>query len=279
MGFAKWLLGGLGWSLGGPIGALIGFYIGKSFEPKDGGSRDFAGSTRQHRYYNTGTQDDVNVALTVLIAAVMKADGEVKRSELDYVKQFLLKNYGEENGNYLLHLLRDLVKPEAKIDIKAICAQVKYNTDYTTRYHIVDFLFGLAQADGEYADAENQVLHSIASNLGINSGDYASIYNRHVAGGYRQSSDNYSYYRRNYGSNYSSGSEYGSPGKPDPYEVLGINPTASDDEIKKAYRRLAMKYHPDKVEGMGEEVKKQAEEQFKKINEAYETLKTSRGFK
>ena len=61
--------------------------------------------------------------------------------------------------------------------------------------------------------------------------------------------------------------------------MLGLDSTATDEEIKKAYRRLAMKYHPDKVEGLGEEVKKNAEAQFREINEAYETLKNLRGFK
>ena len=47
--------------------------------------------------------------------------------------------------------------------------------------------------------------------------------------------------------------------------------------MKKAYRKLAMKYHPDRVENMGEEIKKNAEIQFKEINEAYETIKAARG--
>ena len=64
-----------------------------------------------------------------------------------------------------------------------------------------------------------------------------------------------------------------------PYAVLGIDSNATDDEVKKAYRRLAMKYHPDRVENLGEEVRRNAEEQFKKINEAYETIRIARGLK
>ncbi len=267
MGITKWILTGIGWSTMGPIGAILGYILGRSFENKSD-SYDTSRAYNSHqRYRNTGTQDDVNVALTVLIAAVMKADGAVKHAELDYVKQFLLKNYGEEKGNDLLHILRDLVKPETNIDLHKVCTQIKYNTDYTTRYHMVDFLFGLAKADGEYHDSENTVLHTIASHLGINRNDYTSIYHRHVGGSYSYQRQQSSYTTNSFSQ------------KIDPYQVLGINPTASDDEIKKAYRRLAMKYHPDKVEGMGEEVKKQSEEQFRKINEAYEQLKTARGIK
>lgn len=224
-------------------------------------------------YQNTGSQDDINIALTVLIAAVMKADGDVRKSELDYVKNFLLRNYGEDRGKELLHVLRDLTKSDTNIDIPGVCTQIKYNTNYDTRYHMVDFLFGLATADGEFHVSENNVLRSIANGLGINRTDFASIYSRHV----NQSYNSYQSYSGGSSNSYSSRSS--SPSHTDPYAVLGISPTASDDEVKKAYRRLAMKYHPDKVEGMGEEVKKQSAEQFRKINEAYEQIKAIRGIK
>ena len=105
MGFKKWLYAGLGfaalsWAGAGPLGAIIGYFIGKSIEEREmlSDGSDFSSSTHHGPYRNTGTQNDLNVALVVLIAAVIKADGNVKRSELDYVKQFLLSNYGEEKG-------------------------------------------------------------------------------------------------------------------------------------------------------------------------------------
>lgn len=292
MGLTKWIFTGLGfaalsWTGMGFLGALLGYYIGNAIE---GGGRigssgyrigndGFVHNSHHGPYRNNGSQDDVNVALIVLIAAVMKADGEVKRAELDYVKQFLLKNYGEEKGKNYLAMLRDLVKPDADIQINAICYQIKVNTDYTTRYHMVDFLFGLAVADSSYGQAENSVMRAIASGLGINSRDYVSMYTRHIGnrfysntGSSRQSSHSgYSGYS-------GSSTSYSAPRK-DPYKVLGLASTATDDEVKRAYRRLAMKYHPDKVEGMGEEVKKNAEAQFREINEAYEQIKAARGMK
>jgi len=279
MGLTKWIFAGLGWVIGaGPIGALIGYMIGNAIEHRQeigDGSQNF--SNHRGPYRNTGSQDDVNIALIVLIAAVIKADGNVRRSELDYVKRFLLKNYGEEKGKQYLTMLRDLVKPERVIDIPAICNQIKQNTDYTTRYHMADFLFGLAVADNAYSQSENTVMRDIANGLGINMRDYVSMYTRHVGARFGGGS----------GSNYSGGSSYSgsshsssySQQRKDPYKVLGIDSTATDEEVKKAYRRLAMKYHPDKVEGMGEEVKKNAEAQFREINEAYEQIKTARGMK
>lgn len=286
MGVTKWIFAGLGWVTIGPIGALLGYFLGKSVEDliqtssNQLGDSDYymnSGTPRSKRhgpFHNTGTQDDIDVALLVLIAAVMKADGNVRREELDYVKQFLRKNYTEEKGKALLGMLRDLVKPETYIDVDAVCQQIKENTDYNTRYHMMDFLFALAVADNAYFPEENTVIRVIAEKLGINSRDYVSMFTRHVNSRFNSNAGSGSSYNRS--RSYSSSS---STTRKDPYKVLGIDSSATDDEVKKAYRRLAMKYHPDKVEGMGEEVKKNAEAQFREINEAYEQIKTARGMK
>ena len=255
MGFAKWIFAGLGWAVGGPIGALLGFFLGNSFDSSDKFVGD--GSSHHGPYHNTGTQADINVALMVLIAAVMKADGQVKKSELNYVKAFLLQNYGEENGKQMLKVLQRMVQQD--IPINQVCAQIKVNTDYNTRYHMVDFLFGISGSDGEFHQAELNMLRLIAQYLGISQSDYISIHERHV--GYGKSS-----YSSTRNTSYSR----------DPYKVLGITKEATDDEVKKAYRRMAMKYHPDRVAGMSEEMQRNAAEQMKEINEAYEQIKSLR---
>lgn len=259
MGFTKWIFAGLGWAVGGPIGALLGFLLGNSFDSSD----KFVGDGAPHHgpYHNTGTQADINVALMVLIAAVMKADGQVKKSELNYVKAFLLQNYGEENGKQMLKVLQKMVQQD--IPINQVCAQIKINTDYNTRYHMVDFLFGLGGADGSFDQAELNMLRLIAQYLGISQSDYTSIYERHVGG--------YSGYSGKSG--YSQSSQRA--GK-DPYKVLGVTKEATDDEVKKAYRKMAMKYHPDRVAGMSEEMQRNAAEQMKEINEAYDQIKLLR---
>ena len=262
--FTKWLFAGLGWAVGGPIGALLGYFLGKAISPdKQLGSGSFGTDDTPHRgpYRNTGTQADINAALMVLIAAVMKADGAVKRSELDYVKRFLLANYGEVRGKEMLKVLQQMVEQDIPID--QVCAQIKVNTDYYTRYHMVDFLFGIGGADGEFHQTEINMLRLIAQYLGISQSDYTSIYERHVGSSYR-------------GSYSGSQQPRHSATHKDPYKVLGIDSTASDDEVKKAYRKMAMKYHPDRVAGMSEELQRNAAEQMKEINEAYERIKTLR---
>ena len=65
----------------------------------------------------------------------------------------------------------------------------------------------------------------------------------------------------------------------DPYKILEIDRSATDEEVRKAYRRLAVKFHPDKVENLGADVKKAAEEKFKSIQAAYEQIKKERGMR
>lgn len=256
MKWAKWIITGLGWAFMGPIGAILGFVVGSAVDAagKELNGQGAGTSTYRTRGQYT-TPNDIRVSFLLLIAAVMKADGKVVKSELNHVKKFLLLNFGERQATDLLHVLRDLMGRD--YSVYDVCRQIKENTNYATRMHLFDFLYSVAAADNCCSPEEEAVLKTIASQLRISSYDYVSIHERHTAG--RSSSSSSEKYVKN------------------PYSVLGITETATNEEVKKAYRRLAMKFHPDKVEGLGDEVKKNAEQQFREINEAYETIKNQRG--
>ncbi|MCK5857570.1 MAG: TerB family tellurite resistance protein [Bacteroidales bacterium] len=240
MGFGKWIGGGLGWAFGGPLGALIGYGLGSIL---DGAA---AGGLKQLPSGQT-SGGDFAVSLLVLTAAVMKADGKVLKSELDYVKRFLVNQFGAANANEQLQVLRDILKQD--IPVRDVCFQIRNAMDYSAKLQLMHYLWGIAQSDGHIDTTEKNLLEQIAVNLGIAPADADSIKAMFV-----HSTD-------------------------EAYKILETTQDASNGEVKKAFRKMAVKYHPDKVSHLGEDYKKAAEEKIKKVNDAYEKIKKERGFK
>ncbi|MEO8085946.1 MAG: TerB family tellurite resistance protein [Bacteroidota bacterium] len=198
--------------------------------------------------YKPGTAlppNDFSAALLVLCAAVMKADNRLMKTELEYVRKFFTQQFGAEIANQRMLLLREILKQN--INVHEVCQQIRLNVDSSSRLQLLHLLFGIAAADGHVNKEEQNLLAMIASLLGINERDYVSLQSMFVKDGDTA------------------------------YKILEIEKSTSDDEVKKAYRRMAMKYHPDKVHHLGPEFQKDAQEKFKKINEAYEVIKKERG--
>lgn len=238
--YAKWIGGGLGWAVGGPIGAILGFVIGSVVD----GTGDIMRPYDPRRVTRQTTAGGYVVSLLVLIAAVMKADGKVMRSELDYVKEFLRQNFGEESATEAIKLLRDLLNQT--IPVTDVCRQIRQNMHFSARLQMVHFLFGIAQADKQVSPDEIKLIEHIAREMGIPESDLLSIKAMFI-----QDTD------------------YA-------YKILEVEPLATDGEVKKAYRRMAMKYHPDKLASMGEEFQHAAHDKFKKVNDAYQAIKKER---
>jgi DnaJ like chaperone protein len=238
--FGKWIGGGLGFVVGGPIGGLLGFFIG-SFV--DGTSVTWQQTGSQGRAYRT-TPGDFGMSLIVLIAAVMKADGKVLRSELDFVKKFFVSQFGPETAGEALQMLKELLQKD--IPLRDVCMQIRGNMDYSSRLQLIHILYNISAADRRFEQAETNVIKSISDMLGISSTDYDSIRNMFI------------------------------PATDAAYRILEAERTATDEELKAAYRKMALKYHPDKVSHLGEDFRKSAEEKFKAVNEAWEKIKKER---
>jgi DnaJ like chaperone protein len=237
--YGKWIGGGLGWVLGGPIGIILGFIVGSMFDAMQSG---------QYEYQDSHTQSgDFTISLLVLSAAVMRADEKVMKSELEYVRSFLQRQFGQEKGDQLVLVLRDLLKKE--ISLQEVSAQIRQYMDHPSRLQLVHFLFGISLSDGQSHPQEVKVIQNICGYLGVSESDFQSIramFVKDMEGA---------------------------------YQILEISPEASDEEVQKAYRRMAVKYHPDKVGHLGEDVQRAAKEKFQRLNQAYQDIKKQRGMK
>lgn len=260
MGVGKWISGFLGWMVFGPIGGLVGFFLGTLVEKGSayteigdgsspfgtGGSAAGTGSGGYSReQQRTGQRNSFLMSLIVLSAAVIKADGHFVKSELEYVKAFLRQNFGEDAAEQAKDIIKGLM--EKDINIYEVGSQIRLYMNYSQRLQLFHYLVALAQSDHRVTTEEVDVLGAISSAIGLSSADTDSIM---------------SMFKNDLES---------------AYKVLEISSSATDDEVRKAYKRMALKYHPDKVSTLGEDVQKAAEEKFKNVQEAYEKIKKSRG--
>ena len=264
MGLGKWIGGIVGFMAAGPLGALAGYAIGSMFESKDednysGGG--YSGGSSGHTYQDPayGQRNSFLFSMLVMASYIIKADGKVMHSEMEFVRQFLRVNFGEaavaEGNQILLNLFEqrkqmDANKPTAfKNTIFQCGMQIQQNMGYEERLQLLSFLAKIAQSDGNVCQAEIEALKEVASAMGLSVQEVESMLN--LGGNTLEQA----------------------------YKVLEIEPTATDDEVKKAYRQLALKHHPDIVATLGEDVKKAAEEKFQQINNAKEMIYKARGMK
>lgn len=238
------------------IGAIIGFSVGSLVDnyqkmKANGGTQENGGSSFSSDdifgfYQQRTSTNDFPTMLIALSAAVMRADGKVVKAELSYVKSFFAQQFGPDFSVKHLQTLKQFLDSN-DIPLERICQDIRMRTQEEVRIQLLHYLFGIAKADGNVADIEITLLERIATLLGIQHADFRTVKNMF----YRDVNSDYA--------------------------VLGIEPTATDEEVKKAYRQMAIRYHPDKVASLGEEYQHGAKEKFQKIQEAYDTIKKSRG--
>ncbi|MEE9408481.1 MAG: TerB family tellurite resistance protein [Polaribacter sp.] len=247
--FTKWLGAGLGFTFGGPIGAAIGFAVGSfvdgfSVDEFNQEQIDYKGKGQRRGGVNTQS-GDFEMSLLVLASIVIKSDGKVDQKELDFVRSQFVNMYGKQRANSAFKLFSGVIKKE--ISARQVCIQIREHMSHASRLQLLHFLFGIAKSDGFVAKSEVEEIRKIAGYLYINQNDYESI----KAMFYDESGN--------------------------AYKILEITKSASNDEVKKAYRKMAKKYHPDKVQDLGAEHIKGAKEKFQSIQSAYEKIKQERG--
>ncbi|MDC6366328.1 MULTISPECIES: TerB family tellurite resistance protein [Flavobacteriaceae] len=241
----KWVAAFLGYFLFRFPGAILGFVVGSLLDnlgDSNGGSRTvFQDFTKQNV-----SPADFELNLLSLCSIIIKADGQVNQRELDYVRQYFLSTYGKEKANAIFRTFNDVIK-KREISAQRICTYLVQRTRYEVRLQLLHFLFGIANSDGQVSKSEIDKLREIAGYLRVGQYDFESIMAMFI-----KSADN-------------------------AYKILEIEKSATDDEVKKAYRNMAKKYHPDRVVTENEAIKKGAEEKFKEVQKAYETIQKERG--
>ncbi|WP_394906690.1 TerB family tellurite resistance protein [uncultured Mesonia sp.] len=250
----KWVLAVLGFLYGRFGGAIAGFFLGSILDRIFGSVNAGRSSSKGDfgRYFESRktqvSPKDFELNLLSLCSVIIKADGRVNQRELDYVRSYFVQAYGKERANATFKTFNEVIKHRS-IDLVRICAYIRARTRYEVRLQILHFLFGITQADGHISAAEIYQLKRIASHFQLTQNDFESIKAMFV-------------------NTHDSSSAY---------KILEIDKSASDAEVKKAFRTMAKKYHPDKLVGMDEAYKKGAQEKFMRVQQAYEQIQKERG--
>ena len=208
---------------------------------------------------NMGNRNSFLFSILVLASYIIRADGKIMHSEMEHVRSFLSNNFGEDAKQQGETILRRLFDKQKQMEreksgsyediVMQSCRQIAGNLTYEQRLQLLAFMAGIIRADGVVDNREVEALRKVARALRLNDKEVDSMLNLHDA----------------------------STNLDAAYKVLGISPDATDDEVKKAYRRMALKHHPDKVSTLGEDVRKAAEKKFQEINAAKDLIYKARG--
>lgn len=268
MAIGKWIGGFLGLMVAGPLGAIAGWVLGSLFDKDSDGQKQYIGNGGEQQFngpyggYQTqqqqyeGQRNTFRFSLLVLASYIIRADGKVMHSEMNVVRQWLRANFGEaavSDGEQIMRKLFDEQKrigmAEFRTAVLSACRQLRQIMPYEQRLQLLNFLVLIAQADGVVVGEEVSALRECTIELGLSESDLNSMLNLQDASSSLDAA----------------------------YKVLGVQPSATDDEVKAAYRKLALKNHPDRVASLGEDVRKAAEKKFQEINAAMETVRKARG--
>ena len=203
----RWFAAFLGFSFFRIPGAIIGFLLGSIFDNMNSGKKKLGRRSIFQQPRDSVSPADFELNLLSLASLVIKADGNVSQSELDFVRQYFVQSYGKERANATFRVFNEIIKKK-EVSAQKIASMLRQRMRYESRLQVIHFLFSIANADGHVSPPEVQEIHRIASFMGIQSRDLESI-------------------KAMFFKNPDSA-----------YKILEIDRTATPAEIKKAYRDM-----------------------------------------
>ena len=260
MGAAKWIGGIIGFMTGGPLGALAGYALGSLFDTDENTTyKRYTDGQQAESYSYAGQRNSFLFSMLVMASYIIKADGRIMHSEMEFVRSFLRTTFGEEAVREGEQILLNLFEQSKQMDkqnpfafkntIRDCGMQIAANLTYEERLQLLVFLVEISKSDGNVCQEEIEALKEVATYMGLSTAEVESMLS------------------------------LGGSSLEEAYKVLEIEPTATNEEVRAAYRRLALKHHPDRVATLGEDIKKAAEEKFQNINNAKERIYKARGMK
>ena len=271
--WGKAIGGVFGYLLGGPIGALFGGAVGHGFDLGLERVREQIGWQGR-----VGDQERVQAVFFTTTFSLMgylaKADGRVSEGEIQVAEQVMAHmRLSPDQRRAAIRLFGEGKAPD--FDLDGVLAQ--FRSECRGRRNLVqmllEILLATAMADGTLDPAERRALQRITAGLGFPRGLFERLVEMVEA-------------RQRFAGAWTAGGG-GAPRGPraapleDAYRVLGLNPGASDAEVKRAYRRLMSQHHPDKLvaRGLPEEMQEIAKEKTQEIRAAYDRIREARGLK
>lgn len=274
MALGKWIGSALGWILSGGnvLGAIAGYCIGSLLSDAtstaerengfNGNGNTFRNDYSDTQFNQRPFEEDRNsflFSMLVLSSYIIKADGKIMHSEMNCVRNFLRNNFGEQavrQGEDILLRLFEMQKQQGattfKETIRKSCVEISFHMNIGQRLQLLDYLIIIAKVDGTVSPEEVYALKEVATYLGLSAQDVDSMLNMEASSNQQIGLD-------------------------EAYKILGISPNATNDEVKAAYRKMALKHHPDRVSSLGDDVREAAEKKFQEINNAKERIYKARG--
>ncbi|MGC6367976.1 MAG: TerB family tellurite resistance protein [Candidatus Marinamargulisbacteria bacterium] len=202
----------------------------------------------------TMKSDDFKRFVEIMVHILMhiaKADGNVSQSEIQVIRQFFISQMQFSGGK--LAWLNDVIEAaqQSTESLTALTQEFTRQFGYESQLMLLNMVYNVAYSDGEFHEAEGKIIDRLANALNLSAFDHQRIkmaFEAQFGDIAKQANDN----------------KY--------YAILGLTNSANKDEIKKSYRQLTKKYHPDKVQHLGEEFRVQAEKKMQEINHAYDEL-------